>query len=387
MSNGYLFKSWNQWRSFLDKRKNTYKCVLNCLTRRRYEMLTWAATKWFRNTAKMGFIQAIQNNTLKHGAVISKSRNKRIKYTHFQEWHELTLRLKRVKAFMKVLQSSKNSMELETRQKITLGIFTLSNLYDEELESKGWNRKEVALAAKDVVDICLLKHINDDDDDDDDDDNNNISNPIQEKGLEEEEETEGIEDEEKVEETEDIEDEEVEEEVLVVEVDSAKTNQETVLLESVVKVESEEISEEDSRIEFEIKTLKKMVDNNVKRVHDRIENSSTTSSNNDNNKNDETTTDREEEYFLAMKKKKDEEELAAKEDREKKLASMNEEDRLAFLLTEADQLEHRKKQDRMLKTQSSSFFVGKKKKVGGGRGKKKKKGKSKKSNKNNKNKK
>ena len=40
---------------------------------------------------------------------------------------------------------------------------------DEELESKGWNRKEVALAAKDVVDICLLKHINDDDDDDDDD--------------------------------------------------------------------------------------------------------------------------------------------------------------------------------------------------------------------------
>ena len=39
-------------------------------------------------------------------------------------------------------------MELETRQKITLGIFTLSNLYDEELESKGWNRKEVALAAK-----------------------------------------------------------------------------------------------------------------------------------------------------------------------------------------------------------------------------------------------
>ena len=77
----------------------------------------------------------------------------------------------------------------------------------------------------------------------------------------------------------------------------------------------------------------------------------------------------------------------AKKDREKKLASMNEEDRLAFLLTEADQLEHRKKQDRMLKTQSSSFFVGKKKKVGGGRGKKKKKGKSKKSNKNNKNKK
>ena len=69
-----------------------------------------------------------------------------------------------------------------------------------------------------------------------------------------------------------------------------------------------------------------------------------------------------------MKKQKEEKELAEKKKREDQIAAMDEEEREALLKAEADELEHQKKQDRMLKRQLKTYKSNvKKKKVGGRR--------------------
>ena len=64
-------------------------------------------------------------------------------------------RLKRIKAFRLMLSSHDDTAALEARQKVTLGLFTLSNLYAEELESQGWTKEDLAMATKDTVNLCL----------------------------------------------------------------------------------------------------------------------------------------------------------------------------------------------------------------------------------------
>ena len=54
-----------------------------------------------------------------------------------------------------MLCSHDDTASLEARQKVTLGLFTLSNLYAEELESKGWTTEDLAMATKDAVNLCL----------------------------------------------------------------------------------------------------------------------------------------------------------------------------------------------------------------------------------------
>ena len=85
----------------------------------------------------------------------TKLRSKRCLEKVFCEWRSSVSRLKRIKAFRLMLSSHDDTAALEARQKVTLGLFTLSNLYAEELESQGWTKEDLAMATKDTVNLCL----------------------------------------------------------------------------------------------------------------------------------------------------------------------------------------------------------------------------------------
>ena len=312
-------------------------------------------------------------------------------------------------------------MELEIRQKVTLGLFTLSNLYEEDLQSKGWNRQQMALAAKDIVDICLFSNYNKNDD---------TNEKFLERGKEKEDnvnkgKTDGdrnnkdrgeLEDEEDIMKKETEKKEETEKNVpenntssnmkmifkkkmkedeidkKSIRSDNKEKNELEERVESQEKIEEADDDIADvnsimSKTKDEIETMQQVdVEIEYTQSEDAMEDQTALRKDVNNfdkietlkklvKKNAERANQRvdklirEEEHFLALKRMRV---LEDKEKREHLLASMDDEGRRNFLKAEDDKLRHEKKQEKMLKSQLSAYKARRKKSFGSRRKKKKK---------------